>query len=290
MIKHVKADSLGSVFTDSTLSVFTDYARDNGVTFDSIIFITCNNTDRTQFGDEYREGSKWIWTKGKMYANASYPISNEEIDSIFEGTFEDDGEGSIFPGSTIDLSNYYTISDVDTLLKSKADTSVVEEYASKMESLEADVEGKAEASSLDAVKTSVDACTDSIQTINDTLKYSSANVNAEECYAWYTENFSDREDFKMTASFTKMGSVCVLHIKNLRVIGSWGHVYYSLPYAPAEGFVIDVSIYSQDSQLIRCQSGIQSGIAVLDCTPFNGGTFSANHELRPFTIVYKLID
>jgi hypothetical protein len=50
MIKHVKADSLGSVFTDSTLSVFTDYARDNGVTFDSIIFITCNDADADAFG------------------------------------------------------------------------------------------------------------------------------------------------------------------------------------------------------------------------------------------------
>jgi hypothetical protein len=105
---------------------------------------------------------------------------------------------------------------------------------------------------LEAVIASVEDCADSIQTINDTIKYSSANVNAGECYAWYTENFSDREDFKMTASFTKMGSVCILHIKNLRVIGTWGHVYYSLPYAPAEGFVVDVSVYSQDKQLIRC--------------------------------------
>lgn len=87
-MKHVKADSLGSVFTDSTLSVFTDYARDNGVTFDSIIFITCNDTDRTQFGDEYREGSKWIWAKGKMYTNATYPISKMQIDSLFIGSDE----------------------------------------------------------------------------------------------------------------------------------------------------------------------------------------------------------
>lgn len=85
MIKHVKADSLGSVFTDSTLSVFTDYARDNGVTIDSIIFITCDNTDADAFGQEFKEGSQWIWTQGTMYANASYPILNEEIDSIFEG-------------------------------------------------------------------------------------------------------------------------------------------------------------------------------------------------------------
>ena len=344
MIKHVKADSLKSVFTDSTLSVFTDHARDNGVTQNSIIFITCDNTDADAFGQEFKEGSEWIWAKGKMYANASYPIRDEEIDSIFEDIFESDGEGSIFPGSTIDLSNYYTISDVDTLLESKADTSVVEGYVSKVETLEAGIEGKADASSLEATQSevaglqsslsskaaqsdlsshttnttihvtssdkskwdqvtskanqsdleatmaSVEACEGAIQTINDTIKYSSAEVNATECYAWYTESFNDREDFKMTASFTKMGSICVLHIKNLRVIGTWGHVYYSLPYAPAEGFVVDVSIYSQDNQLIRCQSGTQSGIAVLDCTAFNGGTFSANHVLRPFTIVYKIIE
>lgn len=84
MIKHVKADSLGSVFTDSTLSVFTDYARDNGVTESSVIYITCNDTDADKYGPEYREGSQWIWAQGTMYANASYPILNEEIDSIFE--------------------------------------------------------------------------------------------------------------------------------------------------------------------------------------------------------------
>jgi hypothetical protein len=50
MIKHVKADSLGSVFTDSTMSVFTDYARNNGVTVNSIIFITCDGTDADAFG------------------------------------------------------------------------------------------------------------------------------------------------------------------------------------------------------------------------------------------------
>jgi hypothetical protein len=51
MIKHVKADSLKSVFTDSTMSVFTDYARDNGVNLDSIIYITCDKTDARTFGD-----------------------------------------------------------------------------------------------------------------------------------------------------------------------------------------------------------------------------------------------
>jgi hypothetical protein len=105
-----------------------------------------------------------------MYANASYPISNEEIDSIFEGTFEDDGEGSIFPGSTIDLSNYYTISDVDTLLESKVDASVVEEYASKMESLEADVEDKAEASSLESTQSDL-----SSHTTNSTIHVTSSD-------------------------------------------------------------------------------------------------------------------
>lgn len=66
MIKHVKADSLKSVFTDSTMSVFTDYARDNGVNHDSIIYITCDKTDALTFGDQYSKGSNWIWAKGSM--------------------------------------------------------------------------------------------------------------------------------------------------------------------------------------------------------------------------------
>ena len=88
MIKHVKADSLASVFVDSSLSTFTQYALDNGVSHNSIIFITCNNTDRVQFGDEYIEGSKWIWAKGEMYTNAAYPISKMQIDSLFIGSDE----------------------------------------------------------------------------------------------------------------------------------------------------------------------------------------------------------
>jgi hypothetical protein len=83
MIKHVKADSLASVFVDSSLSTFTKHALDNGVTIDSIIFITCDSADAGIFGAEYKIGSKWIWTRDGMYANATYPITNAEIDAAW---------------------------------------------------------------------------------------------------------------------------------------------------------------------------------------------------------------
>jgi hypothetical protein len=67
MIKHVKADSLASVFTDSTMSVFTEKAINNGVSDNSIIFITCDANDKN-YGDKFVEGSKWIWAKGEFYS------------------------------------------------------------------------------------------------------------------------------------------------------------------------------------------------------------------------------
>jgi hypothetical protein len=75
MIKHVKADSLASVFVDSSLSTFTKYAIDNGVTFNSIIYITCDVNDSNTFGSQYKPGSEWVWAKGKLVANVTNPIT-----------------------------------------------------------------------------------------------------------------------------------------------------------------------------------------------------------------------
>lgn len=83
MIKHVKADSLASVFVDSSLSTFTQHAIDNGVTQNSIIYITCDDQD-IKFGRHFKNGSTWIWTWGELYGNATIPITNEEIDAIFD--------------------------------------------------------------------------------------------------------------------------------------------------------------------------------------------------------------
>lgn len=83
-MKHVKADSLASVFVDSSLSTFTQRAIDSGVTQNSIIYITCDDQD-IKFGRHFKNGSTWIWTWGELYGNATIPITNEEIDAIFDG-------------------------------------------------------------------------------------------------------------------------------------------------------------------------------------------------------------
>lgn len=67
-VRNVKADSLASVFTDSTLSVFTQNAIEKGVTDDSIIYIVCGSSDAATFGTQYTEGSHWIWAKGEMFS------------------------------------------------------------------------------------------------------------------------------------------------------------------------------------------------------------------------------
>ena len=352
MIKHVKADSLASVFVDSSLSTFTKYAIDNGVTFNSIIYITCDVNDSTTFGGQYKPGSEWVWAKGKLVANVTNPITQAEIDAILAQQCDcvtEEGPYPILPpGGTvdIDLSNYYTVSDVDTLLASKADLSSVQavqdtvtgiqtslaskasqasvdslagDLNTKTTELNTQLSGKASSSDLsshttnntihvtsaeklvwDQVTTKANQsdleavgnlaldCEIAIDAINNTLNYYNADVNPEECYAWYLDGDSryNKEDFKMQASFTKIGNICTLHIKNLKTIQSWGEVYYSLPYAPTKE--IDTQIYTYDSQLVRVESGEQTGISVIKLTPFSGGGFSGHLVLRPFTLVYKI--
>lgn len=67
MIRNVKADGLASVFTDSTLSVFTPGAISKGVTEDSVIYIVCNSSDAATYGSQYTEGSHWIWAKREIF-------------------------------------------------------------------------------------------------------------------------------------------------------------------------------------------------------------------------------
>lgn len=93
-MRNVKAGSLASVFTDSTLSAFTQNAISKGVNNDSVIYIVCNSTDASIFGSKYVEGSHWIWAKGE-----------------------------IFGASEVDLSDYVTISDLSDTLQNKEDKS-----------------------------------------------------------------------------------------------------------------------------------------------------------------------
>lgn len=79
-VKNVKADSLASVFTDSTLSAFTQNAINKGVTDDSVIYIVCGSSDAATYGSQYTEGSHWIWAKGDIF-RCDEEITTEDIES-----------------------------------------------------------------------------------------------------------------------------------------------------------------------------------------------------------------
>ena len=92
-MKHVKATGLSSVFHGLDPVVFTEDAIKKGVNNNSIIYITCGPDDVDYFGIQFVEGSRWIWTQGELYGNATRPITEEEIDEII-GEFASEGGGS----------------------------------------------------------------------------------------------------------------------------------------------------------------------------------------------------
>lgn len=304
MIKHVKADSLGSVFTDSTLSVFTDYARDNGVTVNSIIFITCDDTDADAFGQEFKEGSKWIWTKEGLYANATYPISNSEIDDIFEDEFGGAESGGIGGGSsTVDLSNYYTKGETDTkfatveTVNSKAEASQVESLNSTFTSALA---GKANTSDVQALQTTVSAVqtelntkvpvttVSALQTATETAQagvnaigYETGVISAEDSNGW------DNSGTTINATYTKIGDICYITVKQAGLPANWWDVYYSLPITPADNISgICMSSANEAIHYTTVLNYKSSGIPVLKLERqyggqgFSGGTVS-------FILMYK---
>lgn len=304
MIKHVKADSLGSVFTDSTLSVFTDYAIDNGVTSNSIIFITCDNTDANAFGQEFKEGSKWIWTKEGLYANATYPISNSEIDDIFDGEFEGVGSGIIGGGSsTVDLTNYYTKDETDTkfatveTVSSKAEASQVENLNSTFTSALA---GKANISDVQTLQTTVSSvqkelntkvpvttvnalqtATEAAQAGVDAIGYEAGIISSEDSNGW------DNSGTTINATYTKIGDICYITVKQAGLPANWWDVYYSLPITPADNISgICMSSLNEAIHYTTVLDYKSSGIPVLKLERqyggqgFSGGTVS-------FVLMYK---
>lgn len=85
-MKFVQTSSLSSVFSGGISATnFTASAIQNGVDNDSIIFITCNDSDLS-FGSQYISGSKWIWAKGVMYGfqTASFQISEGILQVSFD--------------------------------------------------------------------------------------------------------------------------------------------------------------------------------------------------------------
>lgn len=81
MIKHVKAVGLSSVFNGLDPVIFTDEAKNKGVTNSSIIYIKCVEGDEI-YGEQFVSGSTWIWAQGEWFANYTKPITNDEIYNI----------------------------------------------------------------------------------------------------------------------------------------------------------------------------------------------------------------
>lgn len=91
-MKHVKATGLSSVFKQGLNPVvFTEDAVKKGVNNNSIIYITCGPDDVENFGIQFVEGSRWIWTQGEWYANVTNPITDNEIDEAVLDDIISDG-------------------------------------------------------------------------------------------------------------------------------------------------------------------------------------------------------
>ena len=99
-IRNVKAGSLASVFTDSTLSAFTQNAINKGVTDDSVIYIVCDSGDAAIFGSQYTEGSHWIWAKGEMFScTDSVDVSGKEDKSNKVTSISDSSTDTQYPSA-----------------------------------------------------------------------------------------------------------------------------------------------------------------------------------------------
>lgn len=83
-MKHVKATGLSSVFQELNPVIFTDEAKNKGVTNDSIIYIKCEEGD-DEYGEQFVPGSTWIWAQGEWFANYTKPITSTEIEEIVLG-------------------------------------------------------------------------------------------------------------------------------------------------------------------------------------------------------------
>lgn len=81
-MKHVKATGLSSVFDGLNPVIFTDEAKNKGVTENSIIYIKCEEGDAKKYGEQFVPGSTWIWTQGEWFAKDTRPITNDEIYNI----------------------------------------------------------------------------------------------------------------------------------------------------------------------------------------------------------------
>lgn len=105
MMNYVHTEGLHKLFTDNTFMEFTSDAIASGVTPDSIIYITCLG-DAAQFGEEFKDGETFIWTKGNFYGGPS--ITDAYIQSLFQDSISKDND--VLSNSEID-----TI--VDNLIK-----------------------------------------------------------------------------------------------------------------------------------------------------------------------------
>lgn len=84
-MKHVKATGLSSVFDGLNPVIFTDEAKNKGVTNNSIIYIKCEEGDDDKYGEQFVPGSTWIWAQGEWFAKDTRPITSTEIDEIVLG-------------------------------------------------------------------------------------------------------------------------------------------------------------------------------------------------------------
>ncbi len=84
MIKHVKATGLSSVFKGLNPVIFTDEAKNKGVTNNSIIYIKCVEGDDS-YGEQFVSGSTWIWAQGEWFAKDTRSITSTEIEEIVLG-------------------------------------------------------------------------------------------------------------------------------------------------------------------------------------------------------------